>query len=91
MLGSDTECLEGGIVGHQLRGAAALVALETEGRLFATPAEAAAVMRRDVRTIYAGLERGEIPSTRVGQRFHIPVAWLRRQADGPSEPVRDAR
>ena len=78
-------------MGKQLQGTAALADLERKGFLFATPAEAAAVMRRDVRTIYAGLERGEIPSTRVGQRFQIPVAWLRRQADGPSEPAGDAR
>ncbi len=75
----------------QLKGAAALTALEKDGRLFATPAEAAVILRRDVRTIYGGLERGEIPNTRVGQRFQIPVAWLRRQVDGLPEPARDAR
>jgi excisionase family DNA binding protein len=82
---------KGASLTKQLKGAAALAALEKDGRLFATPAEAAVILRRDVRTIYAGLERGEIPNTRVGQRFQIPVAWLRRQADGPSEPAGDAR
>lgn len=75
----------------RLKGAAALKALEEEGSLFGSPADVAAIMRRDIRTVYAGLERGEIPSTRVGQRYQIPVAWLRRQADGPSEPAGDAR
>ena len=65
----------------QLRGTAALKALESEGRLFASPAQVAAIMDRDIRTIYGALERGEIPSTRIGQRYSIPVAWL-RQASG---------
>ena len=55
----------------QLRGAPALEALEAAGKLWATPAQAADV-----------LERGEIPNNRVGQRYNVPVAWLRRQADG---------
>jgi hypothetical protein len=76
------ECLERGIVDDQLRGEAALKALEKAGKLWISPAKAAAVMERDVRTIYGALERGEIPNTKVGQRYQIPVAWLRRQADG---------
>jgi hypothetical protein len=66
----------------KLTGAAALAALEKDGRLFASPAEVAAVMDRDIRTIYGALERGEVPSTRIGQRYSIPLAWLRQQASG---------
>ena len=73
---------EGASVDKELRGAAALKALEKQGRLFAYPAEAAAILERDVRTIYAGLRNGQVPFTKVGQRYQIPVAWLRRAADG---------
>lgn len=76
---------------RKLKGAAALKALEREGNLFASPADVAVIMRRDIRTIYAGLERGEIPSTRVGQRYQVPMAWLRRQVDGLPEPGPDGR
>jgi hypothetical protein len=66
----------------QLRGAPALEALEAAGKLWATPAQAADVLERDLRAVYTALERGEIPNNRVGQRYNVPVAWLRRQADG---------
>ena len=71
---------------RKLKGADLLKALEEEGNLFASPADVAAIMRRDIRTVYAGLERGEIPSIRVGQRYQISIAWLRRQVDGVPEP-----
>jgi excisionase family DNA binding protein len=64
------------------RGRAALDALEASGKLFATPQEVAAVMGRDFKTIYPAMERGEIPFTRIGQRYQISMAWLRRQVDG---------
>lgn len=71
-----------------LRGAAALEALELSGRSWAYPAEVAAVFDgKDVKTIYPALERGEIPSVRIGQRWQISVAWLRRQVDGADVPV----
>ncbi len=73
------------MVEGQPRGAAALRALEEEGRLFTTPAGVAAVLERDIKSVYLGLERGDIPSTRVGPRYQISVAWLRRQADGVPE------
>jgi hypothetical protein len=68
----------------RLRGAAKLEALEAEGRLWATPAETADVLERDVKSVYAGLDRGDIPSVRVGPRYQISVAWLRRAAEGRS-------
>jgi hypothetical protein len=74
------------IVARKAKGAALLAALEKEGNLFASPADVAGIMRRDIRTVYAGLERGEIPSIRVGQRYQISLAWIRRQVDGVPEP-----
>jgi len=68
------------------RGLAALTALEDSERLFCYPQEAADVMGCDFKTVYSALERGEIPHTRIGQRYHIPVAWLRRQVDGLDRP-----
>ena len=69
-----------------LKGAAALAALKARGKLFAYPHDVAAVMERDLRTIYDGIKRGEIPHTRIGQRYQVPVAWLRRQVDGLDTP-----
>jgi hypothetical protein len=76
------DALEAFVIDPQLRGAAALGALEDAGRLFAYPSEVAAVLERDLKTVYLGLKREEIPSTRVGQRYQIALAWLRRQAAG---------
>ena len=67
---------------RSLKGRAALEALESEGRLFASPAEAAAVLERDHRTVRLAMARGEVPYTRVGNRFSISVHWLRRTAEG---------
>ena len=64
----------------ELKGAAALAALEARGDLFCHPADVAAVLGRNLKTIYPALERGEIPHTRVGQRYSIPVAWLKARA-----------
>jgi hypothetical protein len=74
----------------RVKGRAALEALEARGRLFCYPAEAARVIDKDHKTVYAALERGEIPHTRIGQRYHISIAWLRRQVDG-TEPAQVER
>jgi hypothetical protein len=75
----------------RVKGLVALTALEEAGRLFCFPADVANVLDKDVRTIYDALERDEIPHTRIGQRYHISVAWLRRQADGiEPEPAQRA-
>jgi excisionase family DNA binding protein len=66
----------------QDKGAKTLADLEAQGRLFCTPAQAAVVLGRDYRTILAAVERGEVPSVRVGQRYSISVGWLRKVADG---------
>jgi hypothetical protein len=69
-----------------LTGEAALAALEAAGKTFGYPADVAAVFDKDNKTIYAALERGEIPHVRIGQRYQISVAWMRRQVDGPGSP-----
>ena len=66
----------------RLKGEAALKRMESRGQTWASPAETAHVVQRDVRTVYGALKRGEIPSTKVGQRYYVSVAWLRRQVDG---------
>jgi excisionase family DNA binding protein len=65
----------------RVKGREALEALEASGRLFCYPAEAADVIDKDHKTVYAAIERGEIPYTKIGQRYHISIAWLRRQVD----------
>lgn len=75
------------VVTDQLKGAAALAALEEQGKLFCYPADVAAVIGKDLRSVYTALERGEIPHTRLGQRYHIPVSWVRRQVNGEPEPA----
>jgi hypothetical protein len=82
--GCPADAVGGGIVidTKKLRGRAALDALEADGRLWAYPAEVAVVMERDVKTLYPALEKGEIPAIRVGQRWQISIAWLRRSAEG---------
>jgi excisionase family DNA binding protein len=50
------------------------------GRLFATTTEAAAILSYDHRTVRRAIEAGEIPATKAGATWRIPVAWLREQA-----------
>jgi hypothetical protein len=70
----------------RLKGAPALKALEEAGRLFASPVEVAAVLDRDIKSVRAAVAHGDIPSIRVGPRYQVSVAWLRRQADGVPDP-----
>jgi excisionase family DNA binding protein len=57
---------------------------ELEGRLFADIPQAAAILGRDERTVRRAAAEGEIPATKVGAKYLIPVAWLREQAGEPS-------
>lgn len=60
------------------------------GRWFATVTEAAEVLHVDRRTVCRAIDRGEIPSVRVGQQLRVPVAWLRERAmldGGPLMPA----
>lgn len=56
------------------------VLAKLEGKLFATVPEAAVVLRSDVRSVRRSIAAGDIPSTPVGPRKLVPVAWLRRAA-----------
>ena len=49
-------------------------------RLFVSPKEVAAVTRSDPRTVRRAAQRGEIPSTRMGNKILIPTSWLLSQA-----------
>jgi excisionase family DNA binding protein len=53
-----------------------------QGRLFATVTEVSAILSYDMqgRTVRKAIEAGEIPATRVGAQWRIPVAWIREQA-----------
>ncbi len=53
---------------------------DLSGRLFADVPEVASITGRDERTIRRAAAAGEIPSTKVGSKYMIPVAWLRQQA-----------
>lgn len=46
-------------------------------RLFLTVTEVAALMRVDPRTVRRAIEAGQIPATRVGQIWRIPVEKFR--------------
>lgn len=50
------------------------------GRLFASVPEAAAILRRDPRTIRRAAGEGEIPARRVGTRWMIQTQWIRAEA-----------
>ncbi len=56
------------------------VLAELEGKLFATVPETAAVLRSDPRSVRRSIAAGDIPSTPVGPRRLVPVAWLRKAA-----------
>jgi hypothetical protein len=56
------------------------------GRLFADVPEVASITGRDERTIRKAAAAGEIPSTKWGNKYMIPTAWIREQA-GESAPV----
>jgi excisionase family DNA binding protein len=62
---------------------------DLDGRTFARVWEAASILEADQRTVLAMLTAGEIPGTRVGAQWRVPVAWLRTAAAGqaPSKGV----
>jgi excisionase family DNA binding protein len=49
-------------------------------KLFASVPEVAALLRNDQQTIRDAIKRGDIPAVRTGQRWRVPTAWLRAQA-----------
>jgi excisionase family DNA binding protein len=62
-----------------------LADLEREGRTFARVWETAQIMEADERTILTLLAKGEIPGTRLGASWRIPVAWLRTAASAQAQ------
>lgn len=66
----------------------AVTLADLDGRSFATVPEVASVLGCDERTVRAALGREEIPGTRIGATWRIPVAWLRSAAGGghPAAP-----
>jgi excisionase family DNA binding protein len=48
--------------------------------LFAEVPETAEILQIDERTVRRAIERGNIPATRIGQRWRIPTSWLRKTA-----------
>jgi excisionase family DNA binding protein len=49
-------------------------------RSFATVEEVAQILMCDRRTIRTACRQGEIPSTKTGVLYRIPVSWLVQQA-----------
>lgn len=60
---------------------------ELGDRLFAYVPEVAEILGRDERTVRAAIRAGDIPATKTGQRYIVPVSWLREQAGGPVPPT----
>ena len=56
------------------------VLADLDGRLFASVPETAAVLRSDQRSVRRAIAAGDIPATRVGPVWRVPVTWLRRAA-----------
>ena len=60
-------------------------------RMFVSGVEAAIVLNLDQRTVYKVLSAGQMPGTRVGGAWRVPMAWLRQAAtEGTSEHPRPA-
>jgi excisionase family DNA binding protein len=54
---------------------------DLKGRHFAEVWEVARILEADPRTIRTACRAGEIPYTKVGSEYRIPVSWLRQQAE----------
>ncbi len=57
-----------------------LDALVASGAAFTDTPTAAVILGADERTVRSAIKSGDIPAVRVGQRWKISVAWLRRAA-----------
>jgi excisionase family DNA binding protein len=55
---------------------------DLKGRNFAFAYEVASILRMDVRTVRTAIINGDIPATKAGSTYRVPVAWLRQQAAG---------
>jgi excisionase family DNA binding protein len=57
---------------------------------FTSVPAAAGILNMDQRTVRRAIARGEIPATRVGTDYRIPVAWLAEQAGLSPAPAQAA-
>jgi excisionase family DNA binding protein len=55
---------------------------DLDGRNFAYPHEVAGILRCDVRTVRRAINDGQIPATRIGAAYRVPVGWLVQQTAG---------
>jgi excisionase family DNA binding protein len=86
---------EGSYHGHLIEGATVpyvkrkkITMADLDGRTFARVWETAQIMECSQRTLLTMLAAGEIPGTRIGTQWRIPVAWLRAQVQaGQSQGV----
>lgn len=53
-------------------------------RLFAYVPEVAQILGRDERTVRSAIQAGQIPASKTGTRYIVPIRWLREQAGEPS-------
>jgi excisionase family DNA binding protein len=53
---------------------------DLQDRNFAFPHEVARILRCDVRTIRRAINDGQIPATRIGAAYRVPVGWLKEAA-----------
>lgn len=56
------------------------------GRNFATVPETAEILGYDPRVVRRAISDGEIPATKAGATYRVPVAWLRQQAGAAVKP-----
>ena len=64
---------------------------DLDGQNFTGVPEAAAILGGcDPRTVRAEIRAGRIPAIRVGTRWMVPVAWLREQVLGGTQPTEHA-
>lgn len=58
---------------------------EQGGRAGYTPTELAGMLGVPSSTVYTGIRRGQIPSSKIGRRIVVPAAWLDRFLEGKEE------
>ena len=63
-----------------------LVALPSDGRLLLRPSEVADALALGRTTVYGMMQRGELPTVRIGSAVRVPIdalrSWIERQTYG---------
>jgi excisionase family DNA binding protein len=65
---------------NRARPVASLPEAEARGLTFISAREAAIILRADPRTVRRSIAAGDIPATKIGAQFRVPVAWVRQAA-----------